>query len=107
MRGATFRAVERTTIASLDNLTPVSTELQLFSGRDAVQALYEMGLKVEPKGRGDTSNYYWTPESLACYRDGKLLGIWDQASRRLRGAEDGEAPRELTEWKIYGVPRLP
>lgn len=39
-----------------------------------------------PKG------WMWTAEPVACYRAGKLLGIWDPAAGKFREAAMGEAP---------------
>ena len=64
-------------------------------GRDAATGLRGKGLRIKQKDYGKIGRpelrTIWTPELFACYRDGKLLGVWDPSTKCLRAAETGEA----------------
>ena len=70
-------------------------------GRDAMSGLGRNGLDVEDRSEGNPieGNYVprslWRAEPFACYRNEKLLGIWDPTSRALRESRPDEAPTIL------------
>ncbi len=76
---------------STSTLTPDG--LFLRCGKDAVQGLKGKGLTArhESKTVGGSLRSFWKPEPFACYRDEKLIGIWEPAVARFRSAKPGEA----------------
>ena len=72
----------------------------LIKGRDAVTGMRGRGLNIEQKSTGGPGTrrggairltFFWEPEPFTCYRDGKLIGIWDPNVQKLRKANPGEA----------------
>lgn len=88
-------------------------ESLLSSGRDGVCGLRGKGLAIEQRNEGNVLNgtfrlhLFWRPEPFACYRDGKLLGIWDQSGKRLRAATGDEAAAEFPGGKAAEEPEPP
>jgi hypothetical protein len=72
-------------------------EAVLTKGADVAMGLRGHGLKCETqvKGLGESISFIWTPEPFACYRGGRLLGIWDPGLKRLRAAVAAEAELAL------------
>jgi len=71
-------------------------EVCLSSGRDAVRGLFGHGLRIEQRNEGNSIeslvlHLIWRPESFTCYRDKRLLGVWDVSAKRLRPPKSGEA----------------
>lgn len=89
--------VENTIHFSYDTLV-YDVSGKIFSG-DAVTGLNGNGLLIkEAKVKGFDYYYHhiWTPEPIACYRDGKLLGIWEPSEKKLRSPKtQAEAPPYL------------
>lgn len=95
--------------------TSPNTQVWLFDARDAVTGLRGRGLSVErvpgnnatasgrlpvlegkTDGVSNSPEYMWTPESIACYRDNDLLGIYEPSRNLFRPANSYEAPQRLT-----------
>ena len=59
-------------------------------GGDAIIGLNGRGLSIEQKSEGQLGmegfhmHMMWTPEPFACYRNNKLLGIWEPSRRKIR-----------------------
>jgi len=72
-------------------------EVRLYSSSppdDVVQGLRGHGLEItiETKpGENRRFSLFWTPQAFSCYREGRLLGIWEPADQRFRTATSGEA----------------
>jgi hypothetical protein len=79
------------------------SELLLSSERDSVRGLHGRGLRIGQRNTGNVLEgtfrlrFIWTPEPFACYRDRRLLGIWDPGRNKLRMPEADEAPAILPE----------
>ena len=50
-------------------------------------------------GKADGS-MFWTPEPFACYRKGKLLGVWNPSTRTFQQAPVQNTPLQ-TEWRAF------
>jgi serine/threonine protein kinase len=71
-------------------------QMILLQGRDKITGLYGNGLQVPDKpnkvdGISFSATFFFVPQPFACYRDDKLLGIWDPQKRELRAAAPDEA----------------
>ncbi len=92
-----------------------TNQIWFFDERDAVAGLHGGGLNVrqvnmnnydqfgrivmmERQTDGISSSYefLWTPEPFACYRQGRLLGIYDPRLESFRKAYPNEAPQQLS-----------
>lgn len=63
--------------------------------RDATQAVIS-GAGKNSSAKTPLARCEWTPEPLVCYRQGRLLGVWDPSSQQMRPAAPGEASPTLS-----------
>jgi hypothetical protein len=73
-------------------------QMTLSKGRDKITGLFGKGLQahnvvdgISLSGKVGPITFYFEPEPFACYRDDKLLGVWDSDKKALRAAAAGEA----------------
>lgn len=53
-------------------------------------------LPIEINLNPSSTKVNWTPQSFACYRSHKLLGVWDTGAKSFRSARPEEAPESMT-----------